>query len=133
MRREFHVRFCESPEGQFLRATRLIILVSAPPGPNQWQQAREAALREKEALATFLREQLGLELSATKTLVTPVTEIIRFLGHHVRVRRHPVHHRMVSAAVIPKDRSQRIREIIKRLFKPHTRHRSLGDRLYRVN
>jgi hypothetical protein len=40
---------------------------------------------------------------------------------------------MVSAAVIPKDRSQRIREIIKRLFKPHTRHRSLGDRLYRVN
>lgn len=26
MRREFHVRFCESPEGKFLRATRLVVL-----------------------------------------------------------------------------------------------------------
>src|SRR5881227_4014912 len=26
MRREFHVRFCEGPEGQFLRATRLVVL-----------------------------------------------------------------------------------------------------------
>jgi RNA-directed DNA polymerase len=25
MRREFHVRFCEGPEGQFLRATRLVL------------------------------------------------------------------------------------------------------------
>jgi RNA-directed DNA polymerase len=43
---------------------------------------REAAIEEKTKLASALKEQLGLELSEAKTLVTPVTEPMRFLGHH---------------------------------------------------
>ena len=37
-------------------------------------------------VAALLKEQLGLELSETKTLVTPVTKAFAFLGHHVVVR-----------------------------------------------
>jgi hypothetical protein len=57
---------------------------------------REAAIEEKTKLATALKEQLGLELSEAKTLVTPVTEPMRFLGHHIRVRRHPSRRKMGS-------------------------------------
>src|SRR5207302_10272338 len=58
-------------------ADDFIVLAGAPPDPKQDDLAREAALREKEELTTFLRDELRLELSATKTLVTPVTERMR--------------------------------------------------------
>jgi RNA-directed DNA polymerase len=114
-------------------ADDFIILVSAPSGPEQLQRAEQAAQQEKVALATFLREKLHLELSETKTLVTPVTETLRFLGHHVRVRPHPSHRRMVSTTLIPKDRSQRLRERIKRQFGPKGRSRGLGEHLHKLN
>jgi RNA-directed DNA polymerase len=114
-------------------ADDFIILVSAPSGPEQLQRAEQAAQQEKVALATFLREKLHLELSETKTLVTPVTETLRFLGHHVRVRPHPSHRRMVSTTLIPKDRSQRLRERIKRQFGPEGRSRGLGEHLHKLN
>jgi RNA-directed DNA polymerase len=133
MRREFHVRFYEGPGVQFPRATRLIILVGAPAGPEQWQRAEQAAMQEKSSLASFLREELHLELSDAKTLVTPVTSRLRFLGHHVQVRQHPTHHRMVSVVVIPKDRSQRLREIIKDHFRRRSCRVALGDMLRRLN
>jgi len=50
---------------------------SAPPGPEQSRRAEEAANQEKVALATALRDTLHLELSETKTLVTPVTKTLR--------------------------------------------------------
>jgi RNA-directed DNA polymerase len=133
MRREFHVRFCEGPEGKFLRATRLIILVAVPPGPDQFERARNIAIKEKTELASMLKSTLGLELSETKTLVTPVTEPMRFLGHHVRVRRHPETREMVSATVIPKHASHRLRERIKDLFRRSTTLKSLADRLRKLN
>ena len=133
MRREFHVRFCESPEGKFLRATRLIILVGAPPGLGQDAQARSLALQEKAALAAALKEELGLELSEAKTLVTSVATPMPFLGHHVRVRRHPTHGRLVSTSVIPRDRSQRFRQRIKEQFRRDRIGRSLGDQLRELN
>ena len=114
-------------------ADDFIILVSAPPGPEQSRRAEEAANQEKVALATVLRDTLHLELSETKTLVTPVTKTLRFLGHHVRVRPHPSHRRMVSTAVIPKDRTQRLRERIKRQLGPKGRNRSLGEHLRVLN
>jgi hypothetical protein len=114
-------------------ADDFIILVSAPPGPCQLERAQAAALAEKAALATVLKERLRLELSETKTLVTPVTERLRFLGHHVFVRSHPTHGRLISTTVIPKDRSQRLREHIKGLFGRKTIRSSLGDRLQLLN
>ena len=114
-------------------ADDFIILVSAPHGPEQSRRAEEAANHEKVALATALRDTLHLELSETKTLVTPVTKTLRFLGHHVRVRPHPSHRRMVSTAVIPKDRTQRLREHIKRQFGPKGRSRTLGEHLHALN
>ena len=50
---------------------------------------REVAEQEKSALAAVLQDQLGLTLLPEKTLVTPVTSTMRFLGHHLRVRPRP--------------------------------------------
>lgn len=46
----------------------------------------DAALAQqlKEEIATFLREELQLELSAEKTLITPVERGIEFLGFQIR-------------------------------------------------
>ncbi len=114
-------------------ADDFLILVGAAAGPMQDARAREAALGEKEALAKDLKERLGLELSTTKTLVTPVTKPMRFLGHHVFVRPHPVNGRMVSATVIPRAHSQQLRERIKDLFRRTTTKQPLENRLLLLN
>ena len=114
-------------------ADDFIILVGAPPGDQQAAHAERGAHAECAALGEFLRRELGLELSETKTLVTPVANCMRFLGHHVRVRRHPEHQRMVSACVIPKSRSLLMRERVKHLFEKGTTHRTLGDQLQQLN
>jgi retron-type reverse transcriptase len=46
----------------------------------------EDAIAEKEALANYLRQTTGLELSPEKTKITPVTEGFEFLGFHVAMR-----------------------------------------------
>ncbi len=114
-------------------ADDFIILVSVPPGPLQSERAQEVALQEKAALSKFLWENLHLELSEAKTLVTPVTKPLRFLGHHVRVHVHPTRRWLASAVVIPRDRSQRIRELIKDLFRSSTVQSSLKQRLQLLN
>src|SRR5713226_2987111 len=114
-------------------ADDFIILVSVPPGPLQSEGAQEVALQEKAALSKFLWENLHLELSEAKTLVTPVTKPLRFLGHHVRVHVHPTRRWLASAVVIPRDRSQRIRELIKDLFRSSTVQSSLKQRLQLLN
>lgn len=102
-------------------------------GADDEAQAKSDALTEKERLATYLKERMGLELSEQKTLVTKVTEPMKFLGHHVRVRKHPRHRRWVSTAVIPKERSQKIRDRISELFDSRTVVKSLADRLRLLN
>lgn len=114
-------------------ADDFIILVSAPPGPSQQETAEAVANEEKAALALGLKNELTLELSEAKTFVTPVTKPLRFLGHHVRVRTSPFTGELVSAAVIPKDRSQRLRERIKDLFRRSTVYNSLEKRLKELN
>jgi group II intron reverse transcriptase/maturase len=91
------------------------------------------AEQEKAALAKELESKLGLTLSEEKTLVTPVTSTMRFLGHHLRVRRHPYHGRLVPHAVIPKERSQRLRHTIKGVFSRATLNSTLENRLGVVN
>jgi RNA-directed DNA polymerase len=132
--REKDLRRRRIPIAYLIRyADDFIILVGAPTGPEQFEQAREAALKEKEEVAALLKRELGLELSETKTLVTPVTEPMRFLGHHVRVRRHPGNGNMVVATLIPRDASHRLREKVKALFKRRTIADSLANRLRQLN
>lgn len=114
-------------------ADDFLILVGAAPGPGQDDRARAVALAEKEALAKHLKERMGLELSEPKTLVTPVTAPMRFLGHHVLVRPHPVNRRMVSTTVVPRDRSQRLRETVKALFRRRRTGLTLEEQLRQLN
>jgi RNA-directed DNA polymerase len=47
---------------------------------------QEPALEEKSALANYLHQVTGLELSPEKTRVTAVTDGFEFLGFHVTAR-----------------------------------------------
>jgi RNA-directed DNA polymerase len=114
-------------------ADDFIVLVGVASGPDQDERAGKIAHEEKDALVTHLQERLRLELSEAKTLVTPVTRPLRFLGHHVSVHRHPSKRRMVSRAVIPKDRSHHLRERIKHLFRRDTLRADLASRLRVLN
>jgi hypothetical protein len=113
-------------------ADDFIVLVGVADGPGQQERAHEAALTEKAALAKVLKEALNLELSEAKTAVTPVTSPMRFLGHHVRVQRSPMYG-WCSKCVIPKDRSQRLRSLVRAQFRSGTRVASLRSRLDLLN
>lgn len=56
-----------------------------------------------------------------------------FLGHHLRVRQHPTHGHPVPLAVIPKDRSQHLRRVIKGIFRSNTSSMTLENRLRVLN
>lgn len=84
-------------------------------------------------MATLLKEKLGLELSEAKTLVTPVTKRFAFLGHHVVVRKSRGFERQACVTLIPKERSHRTRERIKRLCRRHRTGQSLHDLLRELN
>jgi len=110
-------------------ADDFIILV-AKDGPPE--ESRQVAQQEKAAITRQLQAQLGLSLAEEKTLITPVTSTMRFLGHHLRVRKHP-RRGLVALAVIPKDRSQRLRHKIKGILSGSSRHKTLADQLRRIN
>lgn len=110
-------------------ADDFIILLKAPPSSD----GRRLAEQEKALLAEMLKAELGLTLSEDKTLITPVTSTLRFLGHHLRVRQHPSHGRLVPHAVIPKERSKHLRRVIKGIFRSNTTSESLESRLRMLN
>ncbi len=114
-------------------ADDFLLLVSVAPGPQQWDRARRVAEEEKAAVAALLRQQLGLELSETKTLVTPVTKSFAFLGHHVRVRHNREFGKTSCVTLIPKERSHRTRERVKQLCRRHRTGQSLHDLLRDLN
>ena len=93
------------------------------------------AQQEKSTLGKVLEETLGLTLSPEMTLVTPVTNTMRFLGHHLRVRPRPSTGRMVPRLVIPKERSNRLRlrRTIAAIFSRSTINETLQSRLKRLN
>ncbi|XYH92812.1 group II intron reverse transcriptase/maturase [Sorangium sp. So ce1128] len=114
-------------------ADDFLLLVGAPPGPEQHERARQDAEKEKAAVATLLKQQLGLDLSETKTLITPVTKTFAFLGHHVVVRNNRGLKRMACVTLIPKEKSHRLRERIKRLCRRDRTGQSLHDLLRDLN
>ncbi len=114
-------------------ADDFLLLVGASPGPGQDERARQDAEKEKAAVAALLKQQLGLELSETKTHVTKVTEVFPFLGHRVCVRQNRGFTRMAGVTLIPKERSHRVRERIKRLCRRSRTAQSLHDLLRDLN
>lgn len=114
-------------------ADDFLLLVGTAPGPDQHERARREAEKEKAAVAALLKEQLGLELSETKTFVTPVTKAFAFLGHHVVVRDSRGFKRTACVTLIPKERSHQLRERIKRLCRSTRTARSLHDLLRELN
>lgn len=114
-------------------ADDFLLLVGVTPGPEQWDRARETAEEEKAAVAALLRQELGLELSETKTLVTPVTKTFAFLGHHVRVRYNRDFGKTSCVTLIPKERSHRTRERVKQFCRRHRTGQSLHDLLRDLN
>src|SRR4029453_5092768 len=75
MSREAPARFRGGLGGKFPRATRLLLGLIGP---------REEAEAIKRRIGEFLHDQLGLELSETKTLITHArTEHARFLGYDI--------------------------------------------------
>jgi group II intron reverse transcriptase/maturase len=112
-------------------ADDFVILVAS--SDNDPERSRLLAEQEKFALAEMLKAHMGLTLSPEKTLVTPVTSTLRFLGHHLRVRRHPDRRTLVPRLVIPKDRSQRLRRSIELIFDRSTITETLESRLKRMN
>ena len=68
-------------------------------------------------MAAVLKQQLGLELSERKTLITPVTKTFAFLGHHVCVRHSRGFKRMACVTLIPKERSHRLQATLPKQYR----------------
>jgi len=114
-------------------ADDFLILLGAKPGPDQEERVRLAAIEEKEAVAKLLREEMGLQLSETKTLITKPTSAIRFLGHSVRTRYVKELGATTCVLSIPKEKSQRLRLKIKNIFRRSTTRDTLAHRLELLN
>lgn len=112
-------------------ADDFIILISA--GGGDPDKAQAIAEQEKASLAKMLETQMGLTLSPEKTLVTPVTQTMRFLGHHIRVRQDRLRRQLRPRLVIPKDRSKRLRQTIGMIFDRSTSTDTLEQRLKLLN
>ena len=93
---------------------------------------RRQAEAEKDALAEHLRKGLGLELSAEKTRITPITESFEFLGHRVRLKWNP-HKGYYTALEIPKAKAKDFRYRVKRLTGRSTTRWSLERLLRKLN
>jgi len=112
-------------------ADDFVILVCA--GDGTPDKARAIAEQEKASLAAMLSAEMGLTLSPEKTLVTPVTETLRFLGHHLRVRKDSLRRQLRPRLVIPKDRSKRLRRTIEMVFDRSISTETLEQRLKHLN
>lgn len=94
---------------------------------------REDAENEKAALAGFLRQQLHLELSPEKTLVTRAEEGFEFLGYRVVKEVARRTGRLVGKLRIPKGKLQLLRHRIKRMTDRSTTGQSLETLLDTLN
>lgn len=132
------IRFCMKRRGQIVKvpiryADDFLILIGAAAGPTQMERVKQAAIEEKAEVAKLLGEEMGLMLSETKTLVTEATSAIRFLGHSVRVRYVPELGATTCVLSIPKEKSQQLRRIVKKIFRRSTVGDTLASRLELLN
>lgn len=90
------------------------------------------ATRERAALADYLRETMGLELSLTKTRVTDLREGFTFLGHRVRYKWHP-RYGMMPRVEIPRACRADFRHRVKSVTCRGTIRQSLATLLQKLN
>lgn len=93
---------------------------------------REVAEAEKDALAKFLKEELRLELSPEKTLVTDVRDGFEFLGYRI-VKTKSWTGRFVCKLLIPLGKLQMLRDKIKARTKRRDLDRSFADLIDELN
>ena len=92
----------------------------------------EDALAERQALAEWLREEMGLTLSDQKTRVTELTEGFRFLGCRVRLKWDD-RYGYGCRVEIPKEAVNDFRWRVKKVLRQQTRVRSLESMLQELN
>jgi Type II intron maturase len=108
MRREPPVRIREGLGVQFPRATRLLLGFAGP---------RDEAEAIKDQLKIFLTEQLKLELSPEKTLITnALTEKAQFLGYDISAD-GPTKHRKGRGNITLRIPIKKLKEKISRYTK----------------
>jgi group II intron reverse transcriptase/maturase len=93
---------------------------------------KEQALAERSALAEYLRETTGLELSPEKTKVTALIEGFEFLGFHFGAYWNDAYGFGTSVR-IPKAKAADLRYRVKQLTKRNTTAVSLGEKLQEIN
>jgi hypothetical protein len=94
--------------------------------------SRASVEAEKAALAGYLRQVMGLELSDEKTRITDLRKGFEFLGHRVRLKWHP-QFGLMPRIEIPKHKLADIRYRVKQETRRDTTSRSLADRLQKIN
>ena len=90
------------------------------------------ALAERQALAEWLREEMGLTLSEQKTRITRLTEGFRFLGCRVRLKWDD-RFGLGCRIEIPKEVVNDFRWRIKKVLRRQTQWRSLASMLREIN
>lgn len=93
----------------------------------------EDARLEKERLSEFLQEELHLELSQEKTLITQAEKGFDFLGYRVIKENSQRTGKPVGKLYIPKDKLVMIRKRIKMLTSRATTGKSLWELLRKIN
>ena len=94
--------------------------------------SRENAENEKTRLTTFLKEDLRLELSEEKTLVTRAEDGFKFLGYRV-IKGMSRHGRLSGVLRIPKEKLQDIRDRLKQKTTRSNTGMSLDNLLNDIN
>ena len=94
---------------------------------------REDADKEKATLADFLREELGMELSLEKTLITRPEDGFNFLGYRIVKEPSLRSGRMVGKQFIPKEKLQLIRTRIKQMTRHNTTWQTMDSLLRNLN
>lgn len=93
---------------------------------------KEEALAEKSALADYLRETTGLELSAEKTKVTALTDGFQFLGFRFGAHWNKCYG-FGTRVEVPKAKAADLRYRVKQLTGRNTTRVSLGEKLQEIN
>lgn len=93
---------------------------------------KEEALAEKSALADYLRETTGLELSPEKTKVTALTDGFEFLGFQFGVHWNKCYG-FGTRVEVPKAKVADLRYRVKQLTRRNTTLVSLGEKLQEIN
>jgi len=98
-----------------------------------WNGTKAGAERLKAELATFLRDELGLELSAEKTHITHVTDGYDFLGFTVR-RTHSRARGRSDLIIRPSEKSvMKLKAKIKAMTKRGTTLDAVRDKITAMN